>query len=114
MEVSTDDVDRSHVRIGDGDAFWIGVGVKFAVDLETGVGGGGADHVDDDASADQRLGAPPPDCDPGGEPAMLDFIPLAGAGRQVVDDNFDAKLIGETLQFAFPQAQARAVAAAPS
>ncbi len=51
MEISTDDVDRSHVLIGDGDASWIGVGVKFAVDLETGVGGGDADQVDDELTS---------------------------------------------------------------
>jgi hypothetical protein len=46
MEIRTDDGDRIDVLIGDGDAFWIGVGGKFAGDLETGAGGGGADQVD--------------------------------------------------------------------
>ena len=43
---------------------------------------------------------------------MLDFVPLAGAGWQVADDNVEAEFIGQFLQFAFPQPDPRAVAAA--
>ena len=84
MEIRTDDGDQSQVRIKEFDAFWIGVGGKCVGDRKTPVGGGGADLGDDDARAEKRLGAPPLDCDPGGE---RDVVPLgscraAGGGRQ--------------------------------
>ena len=44
---------------------------------------------------------------------MLDFVPLAGSGRQVADHNVEAELVGQLLQLAFPQPHSRAVAAAP-
>src|SRR5438876_8586288 len=47
-----------------------------------------------------------------GEEAVLDFVPLAGAGRQVADHDVEAELVGQLLQFAFPQPHPRAVAAA--
>src|SRR5215831_9332483 len=47
-----------------------------------------------------------------GEKTVLDFVPLAGAGRQVADDDVEAELVGQLLQFAFPQPDPRAVAAA--
>ena len=43
---------------------------------------------------------------------MLDFVPLAGAGRQVADHDVDAEFVGQFLKFAFPQPDPRAVAAA--
>src|SRR5215813_12577214 len=46
------------------------------------------------------------------EKTVLDFVPLAGAGRQVADDDVEAELVGQLLQFAFPQPDPRAVAAA--
>ena len=61
------------------------------MDLETRIGRGGGDQFDDRAIADQRL-APPVDGDER-KKTMLDLVPLAGAGRQVVNDNVDAKLI---------------------
>jgi len=42
---------------------------------------------------------------------VLDFIPLAGAGRQVADDDVKAEFVGQLLEFAFPQPDPRAVAA---
>ena len=30
---------------------------------------------------------------------MLDLVPLAGSRRQVVDGDFNAKLVGQLLQF---------------
>ena len=40
---------------------------------------------------------------------VSDFVPLAGAWRQVADHDVEAELVGQLLQFAFPQpAAARA------
>src|SRR5918999_847681 len=35
---------------------------------------------------------------------VLDFVPLARAGRKMTDPNAQTALIGQLLQFAFPQA----------
>jgi hypothetical protein len=44
--------------VGYDDAFGIAVGVEFAVDFQAGFCGCGGDEIDDDALADQGLGAP--------------------------------------------------------
>ena len=43
---------------------------------------------------------------------MLDFVPLAGSGRQVAGPRVEDEFVGQLLQFAFPQPHPRAVAAA--
>ena len=43
---------------------------------------------------------------------MLNAVPLARAGRQMVDRHLQSRFVGEALQFALPQADAGAVAAA--
>src|SRR5450432_2049640 len=43
---------------------------------------------------------------------MLDLVPFAGTGRQMTDRDGNAEFVGEGLQFAFPEADPRAVAAA--
>src|SRR6202043_577596 len=85
-------------------------GVEFAAHSEAGFGGSSRDQLDDDAIADEWLGTPVLTDE--GEEAMLDFVPLAGAWRQVADHDVDAELVGQLLQFAFPQPDPRAVAAA--
>jgi hypothetical protein len=52
------DVDGVHLGIGDLDALGIAVGVDVAGDGEAGIGRGGADQLDDDLMADERLAAP--------------------------------------------------------
>ena len=42
---------------------------------------------------------------------MFDAVPFAGAGRMVGDGDRQPGLSGEALQFAFPEAHARAIAA---
>ena len=43
---------------------------------------------------------------------MLDFAPLADAGRQVADHDVEAEFAGQLLQLAPPQPDPRAIAAA--
>ena len=43
---------------------------------------------------------------------MFDFVPLAGAGRQVADHDVEAEFVSQLLQLAFPQPYPQAVAAA--
>ncbi len=94
------DVDLRHFLIGHDDTFWIGFGVEFALHGQACIGGRGADEINDDAIADQRLGTPI-QADKRKQ-AVLDFVPLAGAGRQVVKLDLDAKFVSQLLQFAFP------------
>src|SRR5437868_758086 len=84
--------------------------VEFAAHSEAGFGGSSRDQLDDDAITDEWLGTPVLADET--EEAVLDFVPLAGAGRQVADHDVDAELVGQLLQFAFPQPHPRAVAAA--
>jgi hypothetical protein len=63
--------------------------VEFAAHGEAGFGGGRRDQFDDDPVADERLGAPVLS-DEREEPAF-DFVPLAGAGRQVADHDIEAE-----------------------
>src|SRR5438105_4727255 len=110
MELGTFDVDGGHVCIVYDNAAGILAGVEFAAHGEAGFGCGGRDQFDDDPVADERLGAPVL-TDEGEEP-VFDFVPLAGAGRQVADHDVEAEFVGQFLQLAFPQPHPRAVAAA--
>ena len=58
MEVSTFDVDRSHLSIRYDNAAGVLAGVEFAAHREAGFGGGGGDQLDDHPIADKGLGAP--------------------------------------------------------
>jgi len=49
-----------------------------------------------------------------GEEAVLDFVPLAGAGWPVADHDVEAQFVGQLLQFAFPQPHPRALLPPPS
>src|ERR1700736_5844182 len=75
---------------------------------EAGFGGSGRNQLDDHPIADEWLGAPVL-ADKGKE-AVLDLVPLAGAGRQVADHDVEAEFVSQLLQLAFPQPHPRAVA----
>src|SRR5438309_6519259 len=79
-------VEGSHFGIGDFDTFWIEALVDVASDGEAGLGGSGADQLNDDVVADERLAAPV--LGDVGKEAMLDAVPFAGAGRQMGDGDF--------------------------
>src|SRR4051812_2681504 len=110
VEAVANEVEGLHLRIGNRDASWISSRIELAANAQPGLGGGGADEIDHDTVADQRRGAPVHADE--GEQAMLDLVPLAGAGWQVVAFNGDAQFGSKRLQFAFPQPHAHAVAAA--
>src|SRR5689334_12844222 len=100
VEFIVRDVDRVHLLVGHLDAFRVQVGVDLAADLQAGVGRRGADELDDDLMADQWFATPVHGDE--GEQAVLNPVPLAGAGRQVGHRYVQASLIGEALQFALP------------
>src|ERR1700752_584820 len=110
VELGALDVDGGHLGIRYDNAAGILAGVELAAHGEAGFGGGGRDQLDDDAISDEWFGAPVLADE--GEEAVLDLVPLAGAGRQVANYDVEAEFVGQLLQFAFPQPYPRAVAAA--
>ena len=92
MELGAFYVDGGHLGIRDDNAAGVLASVEFAAHGEAGFGGGRRDQFDDDPVADERLGAPVL-ADEREEP-VFDFVPLAGAGRQVADHDIEAELVG--------------------
>ena len=88
MEPGTFDVESGHLGVGDNDAAGVLASVELAAHSQAGFGGSSRDQLDDDAIADEWLGAPVL-TDEREEP-VLDFVPLAGAGRQMADHDVDA------------------------
>ena len=80
-----------HVCIRYDNAAGVLAGVEFAAHSETGFGGSGRNQLDDHPIADEWLG--PPVLADEGEEAVFDFVPLAGAGRQVADRDVEAELV---------------------
>ena len=90
MELSTFDVDGGHLGIRYDNAAGVLAGVEFAAHSKSGVGGSGRDQLDNHPIADEGLGAPVLTDE--GEESVLDFVPLAGARRQVADHDVKAEL----------------------
>src|ERR1700730_9325203 len=110
VELSTFEVDGGHVCIRYDNPAGVLAGVEFTVHREAGFGGSGRDQLDDHPIADEWLGTPVLADE--GEEAVLNLVPLAGAGRQVADRNVEVELVGQRLPFAFPQPPRGAIAAA--
>jgi hypothetical protein len=104
------EVEVAHFCIGHLDAGGIGVLIEFATNLQTCRRRRRGDQLDDDLMADERLAAPVSGNER--EEAMLDLVPLAGAGWQVTHGDGNAELVGQLLELDLPQSDARAVAAA--
>src|SRR6266404_3645304 len=113
VELGTFEGDGGYVCVRYDNAAGVLAGVEFTAHSEAGFGGSGRNQLDDQPIADERLGAPVLADE--GEEAVFDFVPLAGAGRQVADRDIEAEFVGQLLEFAFPQPHPRTVAApAPS
>src|SRR5262245_1934890 len=83
MERIAGDVEGGHLGVADLDAFLVGALVEQAFDLEAGLGGRGADQLDDCNAIGERAAAPV--LRDVAEQAVLDLVPLRGARRIVVD-----------------------------
>ncbi len=84
------------------------MGVQRRLHDQSGSRRGVGDQIYDGLAAGQRLAAPVLR-DKAEEP-MLDFVPPAGAGREVTDHEPDSQLIGKLLQTDFPEPLSRPVA----
>ena len=110
MKVVALDVDGRHFVIADLNAFLIEIAIEIAGDRETAFGRSGADQLDDDLVADQRLAAPV--LRDIGKKTVLDPVSFAGARRQMSDRDGKACLVGEPLQLKLPQTDTGTIAAA--
>src|SRR4051812_40181152 len=82
--------------------------IEPCADDEAAAVGRVADQVDDRLVGPQRPAAPV-DRDVR-EQAVLDLVPLAGAGREVADVDGEVECIGQPLEFGFPKSGSVAVA----
>src|SRR6266566_5169742 len=101
VEIVSPNVDGVHLGVANLDAGGIGVGIDLALHLQSGVGCGGGDELDDGLVADER--PRPPILGDEREETMLDLVPFAGTGRQMADGDDKPELVGQVLQLALPQ-----------
>src|SRR2546430_13999411 len=87
---------------------WIGVLIQLGLDGETRVGRGLTNYIDDHLVTHQR--APPPMLGNMTKHPMFDLIPLTGSRRKVPYVDRYPALIGELLEFHFPQPIATRIA----
>src|SRR5258708_31771826 len=95
------EVAGGHGGVGNDNAVGVLPSVEFTAHGEASFGGGGGDQLDDDPIADEWLGTPVLADE--GEEAVLDFVPLACAGRHVVDRAGEGGVVRPLLHIAFPQ-----------
>ncbi len=96
---------------GHGETGGVGVSIQLTLHRQPGLGPGRRNQLEDHSVTGQRF-ATPVLADPGKE-AMLDFIPFTRSRWQVADVDRQPRLIGQLLQFPFPQMDTRAIAASP-
>ena len=104
MEVVTLDVDFRKLMVRDLSAQRVLGCIQFRMNPQAGAGFGFSDEVNDHLVAHKRLAAPVLG-DERKQP-MLDLVPLAGSRRKVADGDRQGDLVGEALQFGFPQPKA--------
>src|ERR1700691_4656240 len=109
MERIAFDVERRYFCIADLDAFFVGVGVEFAADSQALLGRGRRDQLDDRRLTRERPTAPV--LGDMAEQAVLDLVPLRRAGRIVANADGQSRLVGQLLQFDFPEPNPRTVGA---
>src|SRR5262249_9714728 len=93
----------------DGDSRGIALLIETRADGQTGRRGGSTNQLDDHLMAHQRLTSPI--LGDVTEHAMLNLVPLAGAGREVAHGDAQPGLRGESVEAGFPETRAVAVTA---
>ena len=84
------------------DACGIGIAILDRRDRESFIGPRVGDQFNDGLQRGQRFGTPV-DGNVGKQP-VLDRVPLARAWRKMADHDGEARLVGQPLHFALPQA----------
>ena len=103
-------VDFGHLRIAYFDLRWVAMVVQFAFHFQTLCIACSRDQVDDGRMSQQR--PPPPVLSDEREQPMLDFVPLACAGREMANRDRQPCPVRQALQFEFPKPHSGTVAAA--
>jgi hypothetical protein len=96
----THELDGGQSGIGDFHALGIFVFIQFGAHRESGGGGRCRNQLNHGFKAAERLSAPIERNK--GKQAVFNFIPLAGARRQVANRDGNTQLIRQPLQFDFP------------
>ena len=104
------DVQACHLGIAHLESLRIVVGIELAGDAQASGRGGSGDQLDDGEAGGERFAAPV--LGDVTEEAVLDLVPFRGSGRVVAKGDDEPGLVGELLEFDFPEPQAGAVGAA--
>src|SRR6266702_2990524 len=107
MELRLLDTDLRQILVADLNAGRIAARVQFGLDGQAGFGFGAANQVHNHLVAGQRFSTPVRrDMT---KHAMLDLVPLAGAGRKVAGRKAKTDMVGQSLQSYLPQSCSTAV-----
>src|SRR5712691_3757597 len=101
MKLRWREIQSLHVLTPDLHTGWIGVLIQLGLDGETRVGRGMTNEIDDHLLTNQR--PPPPMLGNMTKHPMFDLLPLPGPRRKVPYVDRYPDLIGELLEFHFPQ-----------
>jgi len=110
MKLVALEADGGYLGIGDGHAIGIALAIDLGSDAETRSTVRRGNQADNGRETHER--GPAPVHRDVGEEAMFDLVPLARPRWEVTDGDGESGPIREPLQFPFPEANARAVAAA--
>ena len=110
MEICAFQVDGGQFIVGDFDTRWIDSGVKFRFDHKPLLGRRGRNQANNDFMTNQRPTAPI--LRDVAKHAMLNLVPLAGAGGKVADVDGNAQMRGQGLQGHLPQSATAPIAPA--
>src|SRR5579863_9282290 len=110
VEVVRLDVETGELVVRDGNGLLVEMAVEGGLDAEPRLGHGVPDEAED--GFDPLEWSTAPVLRDVAEHPVLDLVPLARARRVVRDGHVEARLVGEALEFQFPQSGAVAVAAA--
>ena len=103
------EIHQGEFFIWDLDTCRVLVGVQFRANGEAVFGGGRRNQTDDNLETNQRLSSPVLRDE--AEEAVFNFVPFAGAWRQVAYSDNQSGLIGQLLQHRLPKPDAASVAA---
>src|SRR5712692_628047 len=101
---------RTHLRLAHVLPRWVGPLVQLGLDAQASLRPRVTDQLHDRLEGAERTASPV--LGDVTEEAVLDLVPLAGAGREVRDVNTQTQVISQALQLRLPSARAIAVAAA--
>jgi len=111
MKLGQLEIESGQFGVGDLEPDRVEAPIQFGADFQSGLRGGMRNQIDDHLVTDQ--GAPPPILGHVGEPAMIEFVPLAGPRWKVAHMDGHPQAYSQLLQGHLPQAAPAAGAATP-